>query len=627
MKNPNKWHIEYWKKNKTNDVLEPFVVVDEDVNKVESFEEKNGAKDYIERKKKEYTEYLKYLSNKEMEEEREIDAYDENEEITTKSSFNVISYIVYIKNHKNSEGELAPWVIKSHEDGHIISSHKTRAEAKKHLKRMQYFKHKKALMGDFGVNIKDINNLDLQAIRKSIIAEYDAVNLYEQLAEKVSDELKEVFLDIANEEKVHIKEFEYLLKELDPEQNTSEIEAIKEVNTIKSEASNRKPLKESIDYGEFKFDPNSTKNEGRFRLRDPKEFKKDTFKRWTSWAGIEAPEGVSFIVGELKNGKKALQAIRFNLEMWDENKAKALLDDLKDEPGFQKYWEWPKEKVAISFYCPMFKIANSYNEKVDIIYMDDIPESFEYKDIGKYVIVNMDKFNTKEAISKNASYINQFLDWLNSNLGDRFIGVISKISSVSDLEAHINNIKKYTLFDIENQDLYTPEVLEKIEASNNSILKKELDHGAVPGRVEYVDFEVKDKKDIENLKAYLDTIEQSEPKNKVINIEYRGVDKSILNDLNNIMKDYINTNYYSFNKMYGPSQPTETPINGDKPSTQEMDDFEDYRDNTPREAFGEDYITTFYPTRQDYTNSGKTDVDSVVDKSTDYSYYKEEDRF
>lgn len=55
-----------------------------------------------------------------------------------------IAYIVYMKGHRNSKGELAPWVIKSHETGKIISSHKTKAEAKRHLKRMQYFKHKKA---------------------------------------------------------------------------------------------------------------------------------------------------------------------------------------------------------------------------------------------------------------------------------------------------------------------------------------------------------------------------------------------------------------------------------------------------------------------------------------------------
>lgn len=45
------------------------------------------------------------------------------------------------KGHKNSKGELAEWVIVSHKDGHIISSHKTKAEAEKHLGDIIKFKH------------------------------------------------------------------------------------------------------------------------------------------------------------------------------------------------------------------------------------------------------------------------------------------------------------------------------------------------------------------------------------------------------------------------------------------------------------------------------------------------------
>lgn len=45
------------------------------------------------------------------------------------------------KGHKNSKGELAEWVIVSHKDGHIISSHKTKPEAEKHLNDIRKFKH------------------------------------------------------------------------------------------------------------------------------------------------------------------------------------------------------------------------------------------------------------------------------------------------------------------------------------------------------------------------------------------------------------------------------------------------------------------------------------------------------
>lgn len=45
------------------------------------------------------------------------------------------------KGHKNSKGESAEWVIVSHKDGHIISSHKTKADAEKHLGDIRKFKH------------------------------------------------------------------------------------------------------------------------------------------------------------------------------------------------------------------------------------------------------------------------------------------------------------------------------------------------------------------------------------------------------------------------------------------------------------------------------------------------------
>jgi len=44
------------------------------------------------------------------------------------------SYVKYIKNHKNSKGEKAPWVICQHDTDKILSSHKTKEEAESHLK-------------------------------------------------------------------------------------------------------------------------------------------------------------------------------------------------------------------------------------------------------------------------------------------------------------------------------------------------------------------------------------------------------------------------------------------------------------------------------------------------------------
>jgi len=63
------------------------------------------------------------------------------------------------------------------------------------------------------------NNQDKEILRTAILAELDAINLYEQMSKNAKNKkLKEVLLDIAKEEKTHIGEFQALLLELDPEQ-------------------------------------------------------------------------------------------------------------------------------------------------------------------------------------------------------------------------------------------------------------------------------------------------------------------------------------------------------------------------------------------------------------------------
>lgn len=47
-----------------------------------------------------------------------------------------VSYIVHMKGHHDSSGDLAEWVIKSHETDKILSSHKSESAAKEHLKQM-----------------------------------------------------------------------------------------------------------------------------------------------------------------------------------------------------------------------------------------------------------------------------------------------------------------------------------------------------------------------------------------------------------------------------------------------------------------------------------------------------------
>ena len=73
----------------------------------------------------------------------------------------------------------------------------------------------------------------IRAIRFMIAAEYEAVQLYMQLAESTDDELaQEVLKDIADEERVHAGEFLRLLKHLAPDENKFYDEGAEEVQEM-----------------------------------------------------------------------------------------------------------------------------------------------------------------------------------------------------------------------------------------------------------------------------------------------------------------------------------------------------------------------------------------------------------
>ncbi|MBN2352436.1 MAG: hypothetical protein JXD23_07695 [Spirochaetales bacterium] len=70
----------------------------------------------------------------------------------------------------------------------------------------------------------------IRAVRFMIAAEYEAVQLYMQLAESTDNKLAaEVLKDIADEERVHAGEFLRLLKELAPDEEKFYAEGAKEV--------------------------------------------------------------------------------------------------------------------------------------------------------------------------------------------------------------------------------------------------------------------------------------------------------------------------------------------------------------------------------------------------------------
>ena len=73
----------------------------------------------------------------------------------------------------------------------------------------------------------------VRAIRFMVAAEYEAIQLYMQLADSTDHKLvKEVLKDIADEERVHAGEFLRLLKEIEPEESKFYQEGYEEVEEM-----------------------------------------------------------------------------------------------------------------------------------------------------------------------------------------------------------------------------------------------------------------------------------------------------------------------------------------------------------------------------------------------------------
>jgi rubrerythrin len=84
---------------------------------------------------------------------------------------------------------------------------------------------------DLGRIKKDALNKEI--LRSAIIAELDAINLYEQMAEMTPNaKIRKVLLDVAKEEKTHVGEFQTLLLIEDREQVHELEEGKKEVQEL-----------------------------------------------------------------------------------------------------------------------------------------------------------------------------------------------------------------------------------------------------------------------------------------------------------------------------------------------------------------------------------------------------------
>ncbi len=91
------------------------------------------------------------------------------------------------------------------------------------------------MLSQIPINLDKIKkeDLDKEILRVGMLAELDAVNLYEQMAAMTENEnIKKILLDIAKEEKTHAGEFQTLLLKEDVEQAKELEEGKKEVEEL-----------------------------------------------------------------------------------------------------------------------------------------------------------------------------------------------------------------------------------------------------------------------------------------------------------------------------------------------------------------------------------------------------------
>lgn len=84
-----------------------------------------------------------------------------------------------------------------------------------------------SLLSKIPVDLQEVSeeNIDKEILRVAIIAELDAINLYEQMASLTKKkDIKTILMDVAKEEKTHVGEFQALLLRFDTQQK-KELEA------------------------------------------------------------------------------------------------------------------------------------------------------------------------------------------------------------------------------------------------------------------------------------------------------------------------------------------------------------------------------------------------------------------
>lgn len=91
------------------------------------------------------------------------------------------------------------------------------------------------MLGKDPIDMKKLGGelTDMEILRWGMMAELDAVNFYEQLANAASNpDVKKVLMDIAREEKTHMAEFRTMLNKMDKEQVAEDAKGEEEIREL-----------------------------------------------------------------------------------------------------------------------------------------------------------------------------------------------------------------------------------------------------------------------------------------------------------------------------------------------------------------------------------------------------------
>ena len=133
----------------------------------------------------------------------------------------------------------------------------------------------------------------------------------------------------------------------------------------------------------FKFDPNSTKRQGRLRLKDPGHF-----KRFYTIPG--KIKGITYIKGVTESGETKTQAIRFDKKHWTE--ARAANWWKKNNSRFHKTWKAGKwQDLKESFLIYEARDFDDTKHNWSEVLIDKDKQKLTRGEIRDYYMQNVDK--------------------------------------------------------------------------------------------------------------------------------------------------------------------------------------------------------------------------------------------